>query len=329
MIKIKVIIDRFDPRLRRTCFWNLSNKGGRFRDYEMKFISITDIMNSYFILSSEGFEELSKGEIENLSPDDVNSGFNPFFLPDLFNLEKTQILIINWDSINGDPVYGSDRTHQFFKHYMHSLYTWVQKGGIVIVECQSSQWKLIKEAYQIFDESIQVTDEIKKYRKIAYIDETIREFHPILLGIDRQIEPDAIFDQKLWFPRTSTNVSAQAKQNLTQNRKLSVGWFTGYSDQWTPILYSDTESEKPVMLCKILSNIDGTNIGAFILTTMYLGTLGEHPLISNILNLSNKLDLYFDHCKIADFEKPKIFEPEEIPFDPPVPDEDEEFNLSF
>lgn len=117
MVNIKIIYDSKDPEKRRTCFWE-SVKEQIEGNYNFQFISIKDTLES----------------------DD------PFQLLELFDKNKTDIIILNWDAINGDPIYGSDKTYQFFDHYKPDLNKWVENGGIIILEAQNAAWKPVQNS---------------------------------------------------------------------------------------------------------------------------------------------------------------------------------------
>src|SRR5215217_7113158 len=61
--------------------------------------------------------------------------------PDEFfikELNQYQVLIVNWDAINGDPSFGSDAALRWSEHRHPEVRWWVQsKGGILIIEGQA------------------------------------------------------------------------------------------------------------------------------------------------------------------------------------------------
>jgi hypothetical protein len=52
-------------------------------------------------------------------------------------LATRQVLVLNFDSINGDPGFGSDIALDWFRHRYPELLHWVAQGGILIVEGQT------------------------------------------------------------------------------------------------------------------------------------------------------------------------------------------------
>jgi hypothetical protein len=57
-----------------------------------------------------------------------------FFIKELL---KYDVLIVNWDAVNGDPSFGSDSALRWFAHRHPELRWWVNNGGILIIEGQA------------------------------------------------------------------------------------------------------------------------------------------------------------------------------------------------
>ena len=55
----------------------------------------------------------------------------------LRRLEDAQVLIINWDAINGDPEFGADFTLRWFEHHRGEILAWVDEGNLLIIEGQA------------------------------------------------------------------------------------------------------------------------------------------------------------------------------------------------
>lgn len=47
------------------------------------------------------------------------------------------VLVINWDAVNGDPEYGSDVTARWFETQRSHMWSWVAHGGLLIIEGQA------------------------------------------------------------------------------------------------------------------------------------------------------------------------------------------------
>jgi hypothetical protein len=60
--------------------------------------------------------------------------------PDVFfikDLKQYQVLIINWDAINGDPSFDADSALRWSEHRHPEVRWWVSNGGILIIEGQA------------------------------------------------------------------------------------------------------------------------------------------------------------------------------------------------
>lgn len=299
MIKIKIIIDREDRSKGRTCFWETcfadkTTFGKDSSQFKIEYVSIADTLHDYFLKNSADAKK-----------------FSDYFLPDeLFSHSKTHVIIINWDSINNDPVYGSDRAFQFFEHYRKGLDSWVKDGGILIIEAQSAQWTLVQDAYRIFDDSIKTTKEegVHGYKGIAkQPDPKINpKIHPIL----KKTYDENTFRIDLpennyccrhdWYPVKSENKRLESGFKGHPVVMLYQGWFDEHSTQWDPIIFADEKRARPIMLCRIPqtyteNNSARTYKGTYIITTMYLGSSSLYNLIKNILDLAgiNLLNEYY------------------------------------
>ncbi len=51
----------------------------------------------------------------------------------------TDVLVVNWDAVNGDPDFGGDVALRWFEHRQVALRRWVKEGGMLIVEGQATQ----------------------------------------------------------------------------------------------------------------------------------------------------------------------------------------------
>ncbi|MDQ3740982.1 MAG: hypothetical protein M3320_00315 [Actinomycetota bacterium] len=51
----------------------------------------------------------------------------------------TDVLIVNWDAINGDPDFGGDAALRWFEHRQFGLRAWIRDGGMLIIEGQANQ----------------------------------------------------------------------------------------------------------------------------------------------------------------------------------------------
>lgn len=57
-------------------------------------------------------------------------------------LPQADLLILNWDVLNGDPSFGGDVALCWLEHYQYVIRSWVYDGGILIIEGQANQASL-------------------------------------------------------------------------------------------------------------------------------------------------------------------------------------------
>ena len=72
------------------------------------------------------------------------------------------------------------------------------------------------------------------------------------------------------------------------------------------MLFADDEMKKPIMLCRLIKTEKKgiTNVGGYILTTMFLGASDFNPLIQNFLNFPTfSRTCYKDKKDIEKYEK--------------------------
>jgi hypothetical protein len=222
-LKIKIVYDNIVPEKRRTCFWESMVEKLVDDSYEFDFISVSDTIDSE----------------------------KPFEILELFNRKKTDIIVLNWDSINNDMLFGSDRAFQFFNQHSPALNGWVEDGGIVIVEAQTSAWKLMQSSYDIFtkevkDSFVKVTD-VRFPENCAIINTRLKYQHPLLKGISNSVKWTPVLISAKWFPENYEVYTIDHSE-----KKLYEGWFDYYSKDWEPLLFADDEMKKPIMLCRLI-----------------------------------------------------------------------------
>ncbi len=273
MKKVVIIYDSSNPKKRRTCFWEKLKSRFDPNEFSFHFLSISELLVS---------------------------GKNP--ATELFNKSKTDAIIINWDSINTDPVYGSDRAHDFFHHYIPDMDRWVRQGGVIIVEAQCASSRLVQSAYEPF--TYDVSEMKQKYPVIVYRKEGVgnevyknnrEKDHPLLKGI-----PDILNLEKAklylegWFPEEYINGLPSLIDYQAFKKRLFAGWFTFYKN-WEPLLFADKKRRRPTLLCRFVRG-DGV-VGAYVLTTMYLASSELTDLVKNALNLSTTGLQYLESLK--------------------------------
>lgn len=257
--KVAIVVDQ--EKHHRSCFWELlyedtDNDLWRLADFKLKSVA----------------DELSKKK--------NCAGY-------LFDKEKTDIIIINWDAINGDPVYGSDRAFSLFEHYKPDMTDWMRHGGKIIVESQGASWGALQKAYDVFSDCFPGTHVVVESRLLKTGDEIIvdpsNSNHYIVRDIS---DAELILDKKSpfetadWFPH-DLNIPS-LREVKEEPRKVYRGWFEEFSG-WTPLLLTkdNHDNHKPVMIYKAFS--DGNEGGGCVLTTMFIASSEYIKLIEKLL----------------------------------------------
>jgi len=212
---------------------------------------------------------------------------------ELFDRRQTDIIIINWDAVNGDPVYGSDRAQQFFEHYRPDMKAWMEEGGLLMVESQGASWGAIQRPYDCFvrcfeDSQAEIAREFWKMGEELLINEEYLDY-PILSDFSNEdlvLRRGALCEKKAWFPRGIARPTTLGyKEHFRHPRKVYRGWFERCSSEWDPLILAK-ESEKPVLVCRAVPG--KVEVGACILTTMFLASSELTKLISNIADLPDQ-----------------------------------------
>ena len=287
-LNIVVLVDRRRRSRRRQCFWRFALRSSSYdirHRFRFQLLSIAD--------------QLAKGR-------------NPATL--LFSSERTDIIIVNWDAINGDPVYGSDLAYRFMDHYSPDMLEWLSQGGVIVVESQGASWSSSGNAYscftRMFDSSrVRLRSEMWTLGDAAVVHEAQVE-NPLVSRLrpdDLKLAPSGLWARRSWFPRHLLRSDVQSLRFARRHQQLLYrGWFDEWSDDWKPILAPDDHeadaggagqaragSERAIALYRKVhrSREPGLPIpdtGYVVLTTMFIASAELYGLISNLLGLATQ-----------------------------------------
>jgi len=226
----------------------------------------------------------------------IEKGKNP--VPDIFNIEKTQVVIVNWDVLNGDPLYGSDKTFRVFQHFLIDIDIWVKAGGVMLVECQEGSRRLRQEVYNLLGEELGyplAIQEKNDFGNHIHINKDLKS-HPLLtdLGPDDYVVTNTRVDssRKLYPTDKSSECMRSHDENARWNKKIYVGWFDDKRchQEWEALIFArgkEFGKKRPVMLCRTVKGETGS-IGAYIITSMFIGSSGWLKLIENIVSFGGE-----------------------------------------
>ncbi len=295
-IKVTVLLDSEDPDRRRACAWHeIAVRQLGQRPLQWSLVSLRDAM-------ARGDHPMS-----------------------ILAEDETDVLIFNWDVVNGDPVYGSDLCLNLVEHYRSDLERWVERGGILILECQADAEEMIERAYRIF------TSRGKYPVKLARVDvatdsgqgwsahfnRKLLPTHPIMRAL-RVAEADAVEEFVLsehedykepLFPRKYVK-GMQSMEERERSPAVFRGWFSerGTHPAWERILFGshpEAGDKRPIMLFRAVRG-DRT-AGAIILTTMYLARSNWTDLIRGLLALPGRISAYHGrHAEIIKRRRQRI-----------------------
>ena len=290
-LRVVILIDRARASRRRRCFWG-------------------------DILKSPSYDLRHRIKLHLLSiSDDLNRKRNPALT--LFSPDKTDVIVVNWDAINGDPVYGSDRSFCFLQHYRPDMLDWLSQGGLIIVESQGASWSPVQMSYDcitsMFDNSsVVVCSDMWTLGDRAGLHPASSK-NPLVSGLqdaDLELSPSGLWARKPWFPRKYLEANIQSLRNARRHQQyLYRGWFTKWTDDWTPVvapvghelLPPNTSGETGVNVSEQYaialyrpvhragqSGRPASDTGFVVLTTMFIASSELLHFVANIFTLPDR-----------------------------------------
>lgn len=259
---VVIVVDRNRSWLRRRSFWMKALQRGRLGWLvQVRTLSISD--------------ELSRNRN-----------------PARKLLTRTDVVILNWDVINGDPAYGADRAQSFLRHYRPDLLEWIRAGGLLLVEAQGAAWHATQEPYDcvttMFRDSHARVCSVEHFGNEVTV-ENKHKNHPVVKGLtdaDLKLPQGGSWQTKSWFPKRLGYTYLGGIQHVTWQH-LYRGWFDEWSDDWTPLLVTRLQPPKPVMLARTVKPPAGSadQGGMCVITTMYIASSALHRLVTNLVEL--------------------------------------------
>lgn len=289
-LEVVVLVDRRRRGRRRSAFWRRvlhSDRDGLRHRTRVTYISVGD---------------------------EVERNKNP--ANRLFSTDRTDVIIINWDAMNGDPVYRADTTQAFLMHYRPDLAGWLSRGGVLIVESQGVSWGPADSPYAALaamfpDSGVATSSGMWTLGKKAAVNERCRQ-NPVASGLtdeDLEIKPGGLWEQMSWFPGRwrifHRRVRGRGIDSIHFIRRhqshLYRGWFESWSSDWRPVLIADDPALsdgklRPVLLERrvrpVESPASGPAGGAIVLSTMFIASSELYRLIANLIDLADQPDAH-------------------------------------
>jgi hypothetical protein len=195
------------------------------------------------------------------------------------------VVIFNWDVLNGDPTFASDRSQQIARYYAPALRRFVELGGLVVLECQAVRWSPCQNAYDaILVEAGLPRLRVANSKRISFgfsvkPAKRLVGQHPFLpTGLPHQIEAgECDWNRaRAWFPRYSVSLKVVRALQGTWHRVYSGAFVRVKKRHWQPILY--TEDGRYPVACVYHNRGEG----AYLVTTMYLASTNITELLRPI-----------------------------------------------
>lgn len=194
-----------------------------------------------------------------------------------FSPAMWDVVIFNWDVLDADATFNSDATQQIVSyHYRTSLKEYVENGGILLIEAQTSYWSLDQKAYNAIlgEKEIHCTkaDRFAPWGKSIYINEIYTD-HPLLRGLSKQFHSNCNnICHEPWFPPGSVDLRVI---DCTYPEKIYTGSFEKWSNKWLPLLLN--EKKEAVLLIAPFGS------GLIIATTMFIASANNSHILNSLL----------------------------------------------
>ena len=223
----------------------------------------------------------------------------------IHHLDDTNVLIFNWDVINGDPSFGADLAARWTKHYRTNLWDWVYNGGVLVIEGQANRSVPVQEAYDAIlgEGEVRVSgvedrlhldrQEHPKVRRVGTECRATRTFAKSRLADEGPGMPNTYKSAERafrdYFPDNNSNFQLPREAQSARPTVLWRGWFRGHATRrarfrWVPLL--KTSGRGIFNHPTLLATTHGT--GAIFIGTMHLALGGEdnHDLLTALVRTS-------------------------------------------
>lgn len=212
----------------------------------------------------------------------------------LQQISKEQVLIINWDAANGDPEFGGHLCQKWLEHRRPEIIEWVRKGGILLIESQTTLGVPCAAAYDALAGNGElptsgIADPTKPLQSLpnrsGMAGRKTARFPdgPGFRAVDN-IAARNPYPDILLFPKTTTGFLADALENVASSPVLWRGVFRKTlpftrNFPWISIIETDARWLFRHSIMKVAKVGDG----AIFASTMMLASTGQRDLVSGIV----------------------------------------------
>jgi hypothetical protein len=206
-------------------------------------------------------------------------------------LEASDVLILNFDCINGDPAFGSDVAQDWFRYRRPEIFQWVAEGGILIVEGQAMLAVPAQAAYDALlgPGELRVSGPSEKFMPWLEQKRTGGTCHVTAQARKHGFFPgsnllhcitDSAMDHR--FPGRAGFMLSLANRKYDW-RMLYRGWFPRVPTfrrrfNWVPLIKTEGERFNHAVL---LAARHGK--GVMFASTMWLAGTGQTPIIQRLV----------------------------------------------
>lgn len=203
-------------------------------------------------------------------------------------LGKLDVLVVNWDAVNGDPEFGADIALRWFAHHRRELWQWVARGGVLIVEGQAIVDVPDQAAYDALlgPDELRVCGDVDPLNADAQISRvgtrgliypSVKD-NPLFAGLN-ELDATRPVRFKDMFPRAGVD----PKFEMRDWRRLYRGWFTRRGPRskfaWQIIATTTGHRFRRRPICMAARHGEG----AIFATTMLLASSGQKELVAAML----------------------------------------------
>jgi hypothetical protein len=195
-------------------------------------------------------------------------------------LERLDILVISWDVANGSLIHRSNITRSWLQERRDRINTFLERGGILIIEAQCIKWCPDQATYDALlgSRSVVVSDKDDDWDERVQINSRMREM-PLLRRLPRSIQTRARADlPAVWHPEGIATVQTM---HTTNPRKLYSGRFKRHKREYIPLIL-DSRGKRPVLIVRPVGR------GLEVVTTMYLASSRLDLILRNLVDFRDE-----------------------------------------
>lgn len=218
----------------------------------------------------------------------------------LFNFFDYDVIILNWDVMDGDCMFESDVTQRMVHDANEYLRQFVAGGGLLVIECQANKFKPNQTWYDLVLEALTRAQGLTRFlppwarRQVWLRDEPGETrwsdtvlvndaasvgglVHPLLENLSGTISTTAdLCTSKDWFPRKAVAPHILDTIDQTPRRMYSGGFAMAYPE-WIPLLLSHDSERLPVLCARTWGE------GLYVISTMYLASSNHRQFLQRLI----------------------------------------------